>query len=1388
MKGQTPIELATIYQSLSTIEQIILRALSFFLAPTSRTSLTTFLKNLDVRTVASRQIQPQEVSALVTELIRKKVIIEDLKGVLCHPSMQASLFKVLMQEGEFRRFADAALTVIGNPQNYSGYSYYSSYRHLLQHLRLAVYLRDEKMALQILHAGSKYHSDDMQRLPPFASLLTEPLDADFLLSLPTNLLTEVLSELCNHSLSKMVNSHAFDILDTYVTARSDVTGGAFYLYLYFLFFRGRVLDVEAKLAQLEPLQYQDIRGILAFIKGDDDSAIACFDKEITRIKKQTGKRKIFLPGYTGLFHLLSLLRSGLPHHLETAAELSAIALKQVSYGNSSLWLLQQLAEFKSGISRNVKELVRQVNSEYSCEPLSQLIQSLASLWIKKSDVSVHSSKLAVLQKKAKSAGFAWIAAEAALLGNMIDPPGNISVTEAEKLYADQGIMPLAGSGGSGNEWERSLNALLSLGATVTSSGKTASATGTTRLVWFLFGNNNSISIQPMEQKQKGGSWSSGRNVALKRLADAKAETTYMTTQDHKISTCIKKQNGYYSQSYHDIDVKKALTAMIGHPLLFNEKTGELLTVARGEFTLKVDRKDKSLKLSISPLPPPNESVFFIWEGSSRLLVYEPSKEQQRIAAVIGDGLTVPLSGEEKIAATISAIAPFVTVHSDVVGEDATLTTVEPDNRVHIQLRPFGSGVVLELLTRPLGEEGPGFYPGKGSATVIAALKQKRVQTTRNLKLEKTLLQELMATCSTLDLYPSGDDFYRIDDPEGSLELLEELHEVIATNPDSFVIEWPEGERLKLRGVAAWDKMSVVVSSGKEWFSIEGDVALSETDVLSLQQLLELSDSHKGRFIPLAEGEFIALTEELRRKLDELSRMVDRHGKENRFHPLAASLVEDALHGAGGFKGDKLWKLTLERFKSATELEPQLPVTFQATLRDYQLEGFAWLVRLAHWGVGACLADDMGLGKTIQALALLVDRAPVGAALVLAPTSVCLNWESECGRFAPTLVPKVFGTGNRKEFIASVQPFDLVICSYTLFQQEAELLTGVSWHTLILDEAQAIKNMATKRSQAAMQLKADFRIATTGTPVENRLDELWNLFRFLNPGLLGSHKGFGERFGTPIERDGDKNARTLLKKLIRPFILRRTKNQVLSELPPRTDILQRVELSKEEMALYEALRRKAVETLQDSGGQKEGERQIRILAEIMRLRRACCNPRLVVPDCGFGSSKMTAFREIVDELRANGHRALVFSQFVDHLSLVRASLDADDVSYQYLDGSTPPKVRQEQVASFQRGEGELFLISLRAGGVGLNLTAADYVIHLDPWWNPAVEDQASDRAHRIGQLRPVTVYRLVAANTIEEKIVALHGQKRDLADSLLEGTDTAARVSAEDLLDLLREVR
>ena len=481
-----------------------------------------------------------------------------------------------------------------------------------------------------------------------------------------------------------------------------------------------------------------------------------------------------------------------------------------------------------------------------------------------------------------------------------------------------------------------------------------------------------------------------------------------------------------------------------------------------------------------------------------------------------------------------------------------------------------------------------------------------------------------------------------------------------------------------------------------------------------------------------------------------------------------------------------WQDQLRHLNETADLSYKLPSTLQGELRDYQYEGYQWMMRLAHWGAGACLADDMGLGKTVQALALILARAPNGPTLILAPTSVCINWLEECLRFAPTLNAHQFGSKDRQAMLDEAGPFDVIVCSYGLLQTEADKLMQIRWQTLVADEAQAIKNAQTKRSKAAMALQADFKLITTGTPIENHLGELWNLFNFINPGLLGSIQKFNERYAQAIENQQDMQVQYRLRKLLRPFILRRLKNDVLTELPSRTEVTLHVELSPEERAIYEALRRNAMHTAMQATGQP-GHQQLKVLAEIMKLRRACCNPRLVIEESRVSSAKLEAFEELVDELLDNRHKALVFSQFVGHLTLIRELLDKKAIAYHYLDGSTPVAQRKKAMNAFQAGDGDLFLISLKAGGTGLNLTAADYVIHMDPWWNPAVEDQASDRAHRMGQKRPVTIYRLVAKDTIEDKIVELHKQKRDLANSLLEGGEVSGKLSVQDMMALIKDI-
>jgi SNF2 family DNA or RNA helicase len=600
-----------------------------------------------------------------------------------------------------------------------------------------------------------------------------------------------------------------------------------------------------------------------------------------------------------------------------------------------------------------------------------------------------------------------------------------------------------------------------------------------------------------------------------------------------------------------------------------------------------------------------------------------------------------------------------------------------------------------------------------------------------------------------------------------------------------VVAWPEGRPIRVTPPVGPDRLRLAIGARGDWFSATGKLELEGDLVLDLGQLLDLLERHPGRFVPLGDERFLALTAAFRKRLDELRAFSERDAGGVRFSPFATLALDPLTDEAGDVRGDAAWTRHRARLSAAFDRDPAVPATFQGELRDYQLEGYRWLARLAEWGVGACLADDMGLGKTVQALALVLSRARLGPTLVVAPTSVLHNWVHEAARFAPTLRVQALGGRDRGQTTAALGPFDVLVTTYGLLHQEADLLAAVDWQVVVLDEAHAIKNAATRRSQAAMRLRAAFRLATTGTPVENHLGELWNLFRFLVPGLLGSREAFDERFALPIERDGDRQARHRLKRLVQPFLLRRTKGDVLDELPARTDITLKVALSPEEAALYEAQRRRALEKL-DAAKAPAGQRSLQILAEITRLRRLCCDPRLVLPDAGVAGSKLAVLTGLLSELLAGRHKALVFSQFVDHLALARAELDRSGVAYQYLDGATPAAERARRVAAFQAGEGDVFLISLRAGGVGLNLTAADYVVHLDPWWNPAVEDQASDRAHRIGQQRPVTVYRLVAEHTIEEAIVALHQRKRDLADSLLEGADTAGRLDAEELLCLIRE--
>ncbi|MDY7546765.1 DEAD/DEAH box helicase [Glaciimonas sp. CA11.2] len=521
---------------------------------------------------------------------------------------------------------------------------------------------------------------------------------------------------------------------------------------------------------------------------------------------------------------------------------------------------------------------------------------------------------------------------------------------------------------------------------------------------------------------------------------------------------------------------------------------------------------------------------------------------------------------------------------------------------------------------------------------------------------------------------------------------------------------------------------------------------------------------------------------------------DRVGDSVRLSVLDAARLAD-LEGHAELRwmgGDRLRQVGKKLNSFGGVQQVAVPDGLQATLRDYQREGLSWMQFLREYDFAGILADDMGLGKTIQTLAHILIEKNAGRltspALVVAPTSLMSNWQEEAERFAPGLKVLVLQGKQRLAYFDQINDVDIVLTTYALLPRDEERLRAYQYHLLILDEAHYIKNPRSKAAQSLSLLKARHRLCLTGTPLENHLGELWSQFHFLLPGLLGSEKDFNRDFRTPIEKYADDSRRALLVRRIKPFLLRRTKDAVASELPPKTEMVRHVELSGPQRDLYETVRlamdkkvRAAIESKGVAGS------HIIILEALLKLRQACCDPRLVKTSTDESarsthvpSAKLLELMEMVDELRQEDRRILIFSQFTSMLALIAEALTAANVSYALLTGET--KDRGAVVRSFQDGDVPVFLISLKAGGVGLNLTAADTVIHYDPWWNPAAELQATDRAWRIGQDKPVFVYKLIAKGTVEEKIQALQGKKAALAEAILGTTGEALNVklTAEDL--------
>lgn len=588
-----------------------------------------------------------------------------------------------------------------------------------------------------------------------------------------------------------------------------------------------------------------------------------------------------------------------------------------------------------------------------------------------------------------------------------------------------------------------------------------------------------------------------------------------------------------------------------------------------------------------------------------------------------------------------------------------------------------------------------------------------------------------------------------------------------------------------------------------WFSLSVgfDVEGERYDLMPIlagllkQDFLEetLDRPNQGHvYAPLPNGDALKLPiGRVRRILHHLSALVDpKFFGKVQVHALDAA----ALGGLEGLgietpKGLSKLKKRLENFSELEEVET--PDGIKATLRDYQKSGFQWMQFLARHGLHGILADDMGLGKTMQTLAHLMAEKTSGRSggrpsLVIAPTSVVPNWRAEAVKFAPGLRVLVLNGADRKKYFRSIPHADLVITSFALLQRDIDKLLDFQYHIFVLDEAQYIKNPRAKVAQAACRVIARHRLCLSGTPIENHLGELWSLMHFLIPGYLGTEDAFQKNFRKPIEEEGDTEKNEQLKKRIAPLVLRRTKDQVAKELPPKTEMIHLIELHSEQKDLYETVRATMDKRVREAIAARGIEQsQIVFLDALLKLRQICCDPRLLPVDFSDGvkkSAKLDYLKEMLETLVDEGRRILIFSQFTTMLSLIEDHLVRKKVAYLKLTGGS--KDRGKLVEQFQSGKFPVFLISLKAGGTGLNLTAADTVIHYDPWWNPAAEAQATDRAYRIGQDKPVFVHKLLCQETVEERIHRLQQDKAKLADGLLADADIVRKLNASMVRELL----
>ncbi|HLU48558.1 MAG TPA: DEAD/DEAH box helicase, partial [Planctomycetota bacterium] len=816
------------------------------------------------------------------------------------------------------------------------------------------------------------------------------------------------------------------------------------------------------------------------------------------------------------------------------------------------------------------------------------------------------------------------------------------------------------------QWLDGLESFDRLLTGLSSGAKRTLAPRGSRLVWRVRVTDGASGVdfvvEPHEEKAlSNGEHGAARPISWRRFLSApelwsdRAERAIAGLLRH--SSLAGSARGSLAGGAFTVDAFDLIAELAGHrSVTSSDAPYERLRIERADIgaTLRLT-DDGRLKLiaTLADLPLERPLRFRLY---ARGVVVEDIEKRRLLFATLAgarlalvehllrDGLSVPATAHEALLERLPAIETVlpIAIPPELEGE-----TVEGDPTLRALFVPRGNRTVaVSFRVRPFGE-GMDRVPGFAPARVFRFADGRRLATTRDLDAERNAAERVAGVL--------GFDREREDEPwtwtlesfEIALDLLSRIRRELQ---GEVIVEWPEGGELALFSRPAdAGALRVSIDDGGEIFRLDGSLDL-EDERVALALLLENVESG-SRFVETESGRFVEISDDLLERLRTLARIARTQPEGARgIDRGSLPVVEDALEGVADVERSATWENLRKRFQDAATRVPEAPRSLRADLRDYQRDGFRWMLRLSHLRLGACLADDMGLGKTLQTLAVLVERAMHGPALVIAPTSVSDNWIAEAKRFAPALNPILYRETDRRGTARAFQRGDLVVMSYGLLRRDLERLEKQRWGTVVLDEAQSIKNSRSLVAKAARALDARWKLALTGTPIENHLGELWSIFRFLSPDLLGSWEAFKQGFAVPIEKARDDVASSRLAALTRPFILRRTKSEVLSELPPRTDLNLQVELSPEERRLYENARLATLARLAKRDAAGSRDLRFDVLAALTKLRQLACHPRLANPESQVPSSKMALLLETLEQLRQGGHRALIFSQFTSHLDL------------------------------------------------------------------------------------------------------------------------------------------